>query len=59
MSSLIYQCPVTGFKVQGWVAEEVPATDAEDVFLPMTCAACARTHLVNVVTGRVLAYNND
>jgi len=55
MGSVIYQCPVTRLNVQGWIDEDLPTTDLEHVFVPQICAACARTHLVHPVTGKVLA----
>jgi hypothetical protein len=59
MASMIYRCPMTGLNVQGWVEDEGPATDLEDTFVPMVCTACARTHLVHAVTGKVLAADSD
>ena len=59
MGSLIYQCPVTGFKVQGWVADDLSDADLEHTYIPMTCAACTRTHLVHPVTGKVLAAERE
>jgi hypothetical protein len=51
MATLIYRCPATRLKVQGWFADEAPPADA---FEAVTCLACTRTHLINRSTGRVL-----
>jgi hypothetical protein len=59
MATVIYQCPLTGFKVQGWVPEDVPEAEFEHTFIPMTCTVCTRTHLVHAVTGKVLASDDE
>jgi hypothetical protein len=51
MSTFFYRCPNTGFKVKGWVADD-PTKD--EAFEPVTCTACARVHLVNPKTGKVV-----
>jgi hypothetical protein len=56
MPTFVYQCPTTGFKVQGYVEGFVadnPARD-EEAFEPVTCTICTRVHLVNPKTGKVL-----
>jgi hypothetical protein len=57
MSSLLFQCPYTGRTVQGWVEDEV--ADEREVFVGVECAACARRHLVNPKTGRVLGAGKE
>jgi hypothetical protein len=49
MLTFIYRCPKTGFKVQGWIADEPADSSA---IVPVTCLACSSTHLVNPATGR-------
>jgi hypothetical protein len=49
--TLIYRCPRTGLQVQGVAANH--ATDCE-IYEPVTCTACARVHLVNPKSGKVL-----
>ncbi len=39
--------------VQGWIADDVTQREAE-TYEPVTCTACARVHLVNPKTGKVL-----
>ena len=59
MATFIYRCPSTGYKVQGFIADdpgkdEVPAKDSERTFSPLTCTVCAQIHLVNPNTGKVI-----
>src|SRR4029077_18538586 len=42
----IYRCPITGLKIQGLFAEEVPPENA-NTYEPVSCLACTRVHLVN------------
>lgn len=52
MVAIVYQCPNTGFSVQGYTAEqEIPAQ--QDRYESVTCLACKQVHLVNVRTGEV------
>jgi hypothetical protein len=59
MKSFLYQCPVSGFVIQSWVAEESIATDPEtekSEYIGVQCPLCNRTHLVNPTSGRVLRH---
>jgi hypothetical protein len=50
---ILFNCPRTGQKVQGMLAEEVFGTgDAR--YETVTCLACAGVHLVDPDSGRVL-----
>jgi hypothetical protein len=51
MGGFVYRCPNTGLRVQGWVVDERDNESYEAV----TCTICARVHLVNPKTGKVLA----
>lgn len=54
MPTFLYRCPVTRYKVQGFVADN-PANEKDgDVYEPLTCTICQRIHLVNPTTGKVL-----
>jgi hypothetical protein len=53
MAAFIYRCPATGYNVQAFVAED-PTTGGEDAFRSVTCTVCARVHLVNPRTGKVV-----
>jgi hypothetical protein len=56
MSTFIYRCPLTGLKVQGFVAEEI----GENEFVSLTCLACTGVHLVNPTSAKVVgAHDND
>jgi hypothetical protein len=52
MPLFIYRCPTTGYRVQGFSAEDV-SIDTR-TYEPVVCAMCKRTHLVNPATGAVL-----
>jgi hypothetical protein len=56
---LIYRCPVTGMNVQHWIAEAGLVTGETDSYVSVSCAACARGHLVNLATGRVLELDGN
>jgi len=49
MSAVIFLCPRTGFKVQGWIADDAPA-DAGSV--PVDCPMCKGIHLVDPAFGQ-------
>jgi hypothetical protein len=54
MPTLIFRCPITSQRVQGWVAEEVPADPPQRLFVSLRCTACAQPHLVNPASSEVL-----
>ena len=58
MAAFIYSCPTTGLNVQGWVADDQTKSDAE-TYEAVTCMACARVHLVNPKTGKVLGVEDE
>ena len=51
MAPFLYRCPNTGYRVQGFVAEDV---SDPDTYEPVTCVMCQQVHLVNPATGTVL-----
>jgi len=57
MAVFLYRCPNTGQQVQGWIAddptEDHPEDDA-DTYQTLACLVCARVHLINAKTGKVL-----
>jgi hypothetical protein len=53
MAAIIYRCPNTGFRVQGYTVDETIAPD-QDAYEPVTCLACKLVHLVNTKTGKLL-----
>jgi hypothetical protein len=57
MAVFIYRCPSTGLNVQGFLAD-APAQDDESFEL-VNCAVCARVHLVNPQTGKVVGADEN
>ena len=58
MPPFLYRCPVTGFNVQGWVADDPTEGEAE-TYEAVTCTACTQVHLVNAKTGKILGTDED
>ena len=52
MRTFIYQCPATGYNVQG---EYDPGAGPLPSFVMQTCLACHRVHVVDPTTGRLMA----
>ena len=50
MGAFLYRYPVTGPRVQGWVADD--GSDDNNASESVTCLACGRLHLVNPKTGK-------
>ena len=50
---VLFDCPQTGQKVQGLLAEQVSAAD-ETRYEPVSCLACSGVHFIEPVKGRVL-----
>jgi hypothetical protein len=52
MPTFVYRCPHTGYRVQGFAAEET--SKDPKVYEAITCIVCKRVHLVNSTTGKVV-----
>jgi hypothetical protein len=52
MAAILFRCPNTGHRVQGWIAEDVPDAD-ENTYQSVTCLACQQVHLVNPKSEKV------
>jgi hypothetical protein len=52
MPLFMYRCPNSGYRVQGFVAEDTSEDD--HVYEPVTCPVCHQIHHVNPHTGVVL-----
>jgi len=52
MPTFLYRCPNTGYRVQGFVAEET--SEDSKSYEAITCIACQRVHLINPTTGKVV-----
>ncbi len=53
MESLVFRCTQTGANVQVWLPDKTQS-DRADSYEAITCPACARVHLVNRQTGKML-----
>ena len=58
MPPFLYRCPITGFNVQGWVADD-PTEGGDETFVPVNCVVCTRVHLVNPKTGKVIGADEE
>ncbi len=58
MKALIFRCPSTGQRVQGFIAEDVSDPGGE-AYEAVACAACKSVHLVNPVNGRTIGADDD
>ena len=52
MPLFMYRCPNSGYRVQGFVPEDISEDD--HVYEPVTCPVCHQIHHVNPHTGVVL-----
>ena len=52
MAHTLFTCPSTELKVQHWLDDDEDAPETE--YEAITCKACARLHLINRRTGRLL-----
>jgi len=55
----LYRCPNTGYRVQGFLAEDVSENAAPEDYQVVTCIACQQVHLVNPTTGKVLGSEDE
>jgi hypothetical protein len=53
MRTILYHCPATGLRAQAVFTDEEPEEEGE-IYEGVLCPACARIHLVNRATGKVL-----
>ena len=54
MDNLVFRCTQTGATVQVWLAGGAQPEPA-DSYEAVTCPACARVHLINRKTGKMLS----
>jgi len=57
VAPFLYRCPNTGYRVQGFIAEDV--SDEIEGYRAITCLACQQAHLVNPTTGKILGDADD
>jgi hypothetical protein len=58
MATLLFRCPNTGYRVQGWVSDD-GSEDAAETYESVTCYACRQMHLVRPTTGKVLGVDEE
>jgi hypothetical protein len=57
MPLFMYRCPYSGYRVQGFVAEDT--SEDGHIYEPVTCPVCHQIHHVNPHTGVVLGDKAD
>lgn len=55
---ILFDCPRTGQKVQGLVAEALPDIGKAH-YEPVSCLACSGVHFVDPVSGKMLGTKNN
>jgi hypothetical protein len=58
MATFLFRCPNTGYRVQGWVADD-GSEDTSETYQSVSCQACRQLHLVNPSTGKVLGGEDE
>ena len=57
MPLFMYRCPKTGYRVQGFSAEDI--SEEHHIYEPVTCPACRQVHHVNPRTGAILGEKGE
>ena len=57
MDHLVFRCPQSRTNVQVWLPEDAQP-ERTDSYDAVTCPACARVHLINRKTGKMLGDKN-
>jgi hypothetical protein len=55
----LYRCPVTGYKVQGLIADNPSEEKNGHTYEPVTCIACQHIHMVDPKTGKVAGGDDE
>jgi hypothetical protein len=58
MATVLFLCPSTGYRVQGWFADN-GSEDSGEMYEVVTCLACRQIHMVNPRTGKVLGADEE
>lgn len=58
MATILFLCPNTGDRVQGWFADD-GSGDSDETYEGVTCLACRQVHMVNPRTGKVLRADEE
>jgi hypothetical protein len=56
MPPFLYRCPNTGYRIQGFVAEEV---SDDQTYVSVTCIMCRQLNLVNPSIGKVVGEDDN
>ena len=48
MAALLFTCPTTGYRVQGWIAEPFDQGGQPAAYAPVKCLACQQTHMIDL-----------
>jgi hypothetical protein len=59
MAAFLFLCPNTGYRVQGWVADDGSSENGREAYEGISCLACGQLHLVNPKNGRVIGGDNE
>jgi hypothetical protein len=57
MDAFVFACPITKLKVQHWLEEDEDVSENE--YEGITCLACAKVHLINRKTGKLLGQADE
>lgn len=55
MVTFLYRCPSLGYRVEGVGRDDVLAAGPLTTYVADSCPACGGLHIVNPLTGRLLA----
>jgi hypothetical protein len=58
MATVLFLCPNSGDRVQGWFADD-GSEDSGETYEGVTCLACRQVHMVNPRTGKVLGTDEE
>jgi hypothetical protein len=59
MARFRFECPDTGKIVQVFSGAPVKVTEAGNLYVPVPCSCCGRTHNVDPATGNVLSSDDE
>jgi hypothetical protein len=59
MAAFLFLCPYTGYRVQGWVADDGASENGGKTYETTSCLACGQVHLVNPKNGRVAGSDDE
>jgi hypothetical protein len=59
MATFLFLCPNTGYRVQGWVADDGSPESSGETYEAVSCLACGQVHLVNKNSGRVAGSDDE